>query len=89
MKYIMNKLLLIIPLVLSLISCSAREIDYSQIQEKDGLSYAVAEDKPYSGKVTEFYPNGQLEIERSFVNGEPDGLVRYWYENGQLAYEET
>jgi len=85
----MTKLLLIIPLVLSLISCSAREIDYEQIQDKDGIFYAVDENKPYSGKVTGFYPNGQLKGDGVLVNGKLDGLIRDWYENGLLSAEVT
>ena len=84
----MKKLLLIISLLLSLISCEEQEV----IREMAGpgppvwnpLYYALNEEKPYSGNVTSFYPNGQLDSEMTVVNGQPDGLVQKWYESGQL-----
>jgi antitoxin component YwqK of YwqJK toxin-antitoxin module len=90
-KHIMKKLLLIIPLVLSLMSCAAREIDIEQIEERDGIAYAVDEDKPYSGKVTGFVPIWYTDRKKwnelNVVNGKQEGLQRSWYENGQLESE--
>ncbi len=91
----MKLLLLIIPLVLSLISCSEqgseqgseREINKNQLLERDSVHYAINEDKPYSGKVVDLYANGQLEKEGTYVNGRMNGPARMWYENGQLGYE--
>ena len=34
-----------------------------------------------------WYENGQLAFERTYKNGELDGLWKEWYENGQLQYE--
>ena len=48
----MRKLLHIILLVLFLLSCATREIDFEQLEGRDGVYYAVDDDRPYSGKVT-------------------------------------
>ena len=87
----MKQLLLIVPFVLFLSSCEqqevARELSSEQLQDRNGISYAVNETEPYSGRVTSFHPNGQLEAEAIFKNGRQEGLIRSWHENGQLESE--
>lgn len=85
----MKTLLLIILLVLSLVSCTQRQIFWQQLEDRNDIYYVLGETKPYSGKSTEFHPNGQLMWEGTFKNGELDGLERNWYENGQLKWEAT
>src|SRR5690349_18987332 len=34
-----------------------------------------------------FFPNGQLEWEATIKDGKPAGMVRHWYENGNLKRE--
>lgn len=80
----MKKLQFILPLLLFLISCSERDVDAEQLQLRDGVYYALDEEVPYSGRITEHHPNGQLSSEMTVVNGLPDGLAQRWYENGQL-----
>tara|TARA_Y100000310_G_scaffold278738_1_gene297417 strand:+ start:89 stop:748 length:660 start_codon:yes stop_codon:yes gene_type:complete len=36
---------------------------------------------------TEWYSNGQKEMETHFKNGKPDGLTTNWYSNGQKLFE--
>lgn len=40
------------------------------------------------GGYTEYYPNGQKRVDGQFIFGQPTGIIRNWYENGQL-WEET
>jgi len=35
----------------------------------------------------EYYPNGQLHSEIPYHQGQLHGVVKYWYENGQLQHE--
>ena len=42
-----------------------------------------------NGLSTEWYENGQKEIEGTFKDGKPDGLSTLWYENGQKRQEGT
>ena len=37
--------------------------------------------------VKKYYPNGQLEHEIPYHQGQLHGLAKYWYENGQIKYE--
>lgn len=93
----MKKLLLLVPLVLLLISCSEREsdqqesvqrvIDSEQLEERSGVYYVINEEKPFSGKMTGFHKNGKQSAEATYTNGIPQGMFRQWYENGQLKTE--
>ena len=47
----MKQLLLIIPLVLSLISCSERDIEFGKLVKRQDVYFVSFEDKPYSGRV--------------------------------------
>ena len=40
-----------------------------------------------NGEYKEWYYNGQLWEECTYVNGEIDGEYKRWYENGQLLEE--
>lgn len=46
------------------------------------LAYAPNEEKPYTGGVKSMYPSGQVKLLTSFKNGELDGRVTVWNENG-------
>ena len=39
--------------------------------------------------VKKYYPNGQLEHEIPYHQGQRHGIGKWWYENGQLQYETT
>jgi len=43
--------------------------------------------KGYTGKCEDFYPNGQLKISKTFVEGKLHGKVFSYYDNGQLEEE--
>ena len=40
-----------------------------------------------NGLHTEYFENGQLEIEENYKDGKEDGTVTWWYENGQIKSE--
>jgi antitoxin component YwqK of YwqJK toxin-antitoxin module len=87
---IMKRLLLIIPLVLFLVSCSEREVEWSELNERQGIYYAPLEDKPYSGKVITIHDGHPAAINGYVKNGRRDGLWRQWWSvSGQLSSEET
>jgi uncharacterized protein (TIGR02145 family) len=71
-------------------SCSEnqREIKSKQLQQRGNeLYYAVNEEKPYSGKVVEYYESGQKKKERTFKNGKLHGLSTNWDSKGQKETE--
>ena len=41
------------------------------------------------GLWTEWYENGQKDLEGTYKDGKKDGLWISWYENGQKEWEET
>ena len=60
----MKKLLTILCLVL-LVSCSSPpppEVPYNKVVVRDGITYQINSDKPFTGKTVEFYNNFELII---------------------------
>ena len=80
----MKHTLLIITALMLVVGCSSDPIDGSNLVYKDGLMYA-----PYSGEAVWYYENGQKERERTYKDGEKDGLSTAWYDNGQKSGEGT
>jgi len=85
----MKYTLLIITALMLVFGCSSDPIDGSTLIEKGGLMYAPGSDKPYSGVAVWYHENGQKRKERTYKNGERDGLWTGWNENGQMREEET
>ncbi len=63
------------------------EINKSKLQERNGKKYKINQDEPYSGKVVDYYKNGQKKEEMTFKNGIYEGSVIQWYENGQKSVD--
>lgn len=73
------------------ISCSesVREIKSEQLQKRrDGLYYAVNEEKPYSGNVIELYKSGQKHTERTFKSGKLQEW-HLWTKEGEKRETDT
>lgn len=85
----MKHTLLIITALMLIVGCSSDPIDGSTLVRKDGLYYASDANEPYSGVAVWYYENGQKSEERTFKDGELDGLHTLWYENGQKSDEGT
>jgi len=56
-------------------------------EEHDQIAYLSGEDTPFTGKVEDFYANGQKRSEATYKNGKYHGLLSLWYENGQMREE--
>ena len=52
-----------------------------------GKLYLKESKDPFSGIVYNTYPNGQREYKGEYKNGEPNGLLAYWDENGNKMRE--
>ena len=78
--------------ILIIVSCS-KEIDVSRLVERNGLSYEVNNEKPFTGITLSYHPNGQIESRIEYKNGLKDGLSEIIKENGQILklanYEEN
>jgi len=84
----MKKLLLL--LLLILIGCSEPEpTDIETLNFRNDKYFLKNSDKPFSGEVFKSYPNGQYELYGSLKNGVPHGLIKSYFDNGQLEKEET
>lgn len=70
-------------LILTGISISSCLTVFSQdIKEVDGVYYVVS--KPYSGDFKSYYPDGKIKIEMTLIDGMKDGVVKVYFENGEL-----
>jgi hypothetical protein len=65
-----------------------KEIDASKLQNRNGIAYEINQEEPYTGKVVEFYKNGQKKYEVNFKNGHQNGLKTQWNEKGPKISEE-
>ena len=50
--------------------------------EMDEDLYYSYRDEPFTGVMTEYYPNGTLAAEVAYRNGKPDGWGCSWYDDG-------
>lgn len=85
----MKKYLYLLALSLLFISCGEKEIDRSKLQEKNGIFYEVNQQKPFTGKATYKYPDGELILEETYKDGQKDGPFKSYFENGQPEFEIT
>ncbi len=58
-----------------------KECDFLDIDQSDRF---VCEGKLFSGVSKQYYPNGNIKIELTIVDGLPNGSTYLWYPNGQL-----
>ena len=90
---------LLLPL-LTLISCGGEVSDDNEVVEIDSNYCACEElffDEPYNhfyrferteyfeGECEDFYPGGELKMEKTIVKGKNHGFQKKYFENGQLA----
>ena len=57
--------------------------------ERDGLFYKNFTDVPFTGKIVDYHPNGQLRKKETHKDGKKDGLWVFYGENGQLLSKLT
>lgn len=82
-----NKLLVVLLLPLALIACEQKPLEPVSADKtimRDGMRSYRDTDKPVTGIVRNYYANGQLLIETSYVDGEKDGSSKIFHENGQV-----
>ena len=82
----MIKKLLPILFVLIITSCS-KEVPLRQTVERNGITYEVNSEEPFTGTVVLFHENGQLSYKGNFKDGESDGLWEGYHQNGQVHYK--
>jgi antitoxin component YwqK of YwqJK toxin-antitoxin module len=89
MKLFVVPLLVVVSFLL--VSCGTKTIRVVEETFPDGKEKKVVyySDNEAHEKLREetYYPNAKMESEGAFVNGERDGIWRFWYQNGNLWSE--
>ena len=62
-------------------------VDWSELQVRNGVSYILNTDKPFTGYAKRAFENGQKMSEGNWKDGKQDGLVTKWYKNGRMAIQ--
>ena len=79
------KLLLTIFCLLILVSCSPTpEIPSDQLVERQGITYEVNSQTPFTGGFVNYHENGQLKGKGNYKDGKLNGLWEVFSENGQI-----
>ncbi len=56
---------------------------------RDGLWYRAPDTHPFTGWMTDYYPDGTPLFRSAVSNGMLNGLSQGWYTNGQMQIEES
>ena len=82
----MKKTILIIASILFITSTvfPQSKMDIDNLIDMGGLLYEPNDDKPYTGKVFDFYDNGQKKLDGNYRKGLMNGKLMYYHENGQI-----
>ena len=80
----MKRLLTISVLLFASLLYSQSKFDINNLIDRGGLKYAPNDDEPYTGKVFDFYENGQKKLDGNYRNGLMNGKWTYYHENGQI-----
>jgi hypothetical protein len=79
MKYLVFLLSLLI-----LTSCSPPEVHPNKLVERNGVTYQVNSDKPFTGSSVRLQDDGEVRMRTQWKDGKNDGLTETFYGNGQL-----
>ena len=82
----MKKVLFYSTMIVLLVACSSEKVNFSQLQDRNGLFYMVNEEKPFSGDIVS-YQEGKIEFEGNIRNGLREDHWVYYYTNGQKKSE--
>jgi antitoxin component YwqK of YwqJK toxin-antitoxin module len=84
----MKAILLTLFVALLMVGCGEEQpVDYSKLQDRDGIMYLPNEETPFNGRAEDFYWTGQKKLEANYKDGKLDGLWTLWYINGQKKRE--
>jgi antitoxin component YwqK of YwqJK toxin-antitoxin module len=80
MKYLIPFLSLLV-----LTACAKPEVLADKLVERNGITYQVDSDHPFTGRSVRFYENGQLENRTNYEDGKKEGLSVWFWKNGNLG----
>ena len=75
-------------LIFSVVSCSVPEVPMDSLVERNGITYQVNSDKPYSGKAIIYFANGQVDLINTYKKGK---IIQQeaFQQNGTPSYKEV
>jgi antitoxin component YwqK of YwqJK toxin-antitoxin module len=82
----MRKILFISGIIMILAACSSEKVNFSQLQDRNGMFYLVNSEKPFTGDVVS-YQAGKLEFQGKFQKGLRESVWTSFYPNGQKKTE--
>jgi len=85
----MKRLLTVTILLFASLLYSQSKFDINNLIDRGGLMYAPNDDDPYTGKVFDFYDNGQRKFDGRYRKGLMHDKWTYYHENGQKFGEGT
>ncbi len=61
------------------------EVSHDKLVERDGVTYQIDSDEPFTGRSVEFHQDGKLWRKTDYEDGKADGFYQMFHANGQLA----
>ena len=88
----MNKFFIILALICSVIIVNIvwfddKVINPSELQNRNGVFYAVNAESPFTGKIVKRYEDGGKQVEINYKDGKVEGSHIKWYDNGEKQGE--
>src|SRR3989304_1940380 len=78
----MKNFALFICLFIQIGAFAQQKVNYSDLEERDGLFYEQGSKTPFTGQCVTTFPSGKLGMGGSIKNGLRDGEWLWFYENG-------
>lgn len=72
---------------LLMVGCGDGNVDYYDLEDRNGVKYLPNEETPFTGRAESFWRNGQKQLESNFKDGKEDGLWTSGYRNGHKELE--
>ena len=76
-------------LCLVLLSSCSLDVPIDKLVERNGITYYINSNTPFTGSSVSYFENGQLEIKGNYKDGKRDGLWEGFHDNGQLKNREN
>lgn len=66
---------------------TGQQIDTKKIEQRNGLSYEVGKDKPFTGQAIAYNDNGKKQSSTEYKDGKISGKIESWYPSGNKQVE--
>jgi antitoxin component YwqK of YwqJK toxin-antitoxin module/Tfp pilus assembly protein PilF len=66
---------------------AGQQIDVKKFEQKNGLTYEVGNDKPFTGQAIVYYDNGKKQRSTEYKDGKISGKIEGWYSSGNKQLE--